>query len=147
MVANVTESLSRRKICPMNPQKAGVQLPPALASRGSAPTGVGNSQQQAGNKSGVRGIFNLRCTMLGPLDEIQTKVERVLKSKAIVLRKMNDVVYSCEDQGLRFEIIVETVQGHLHTIKFKRLEGNWWAYKKLTVAISNEFQSVEFAGQ
>ncbi|KAJ1907548.1 hypothetical protein LPJ81_000683 [Coemansia sp. IMI 209127] len=131
---------------PFTRQKAGVQLPPALASRGSAPTSVGNNQQQTGNKPGVRGIFNLRCTMLGPLDEIQNKVERVLKSKAIVLRKMNDVVYSCEDQGLRFEIIVETVQGHLHTIKFKRLEGNWWAYKKLTVAISNEFQNVGGAG-
>ncbi|KAJ2519134.1 hypothetical protein H4217_002887 [Coemansia sp. RSA 1939] len=131
---------------PFTQQKAGVQLPPALASRGSAPTGVGNSQQQPGGKSGVRGIFNLRCTMLGPLDEIQNKIEHVLKSKAIILRKMNDVVYSCEDQGLRFEIIVETVQGHLHTIKFKRLEGNWWAYKKLTVAISNELQSVEYAG-
>ncbi|KAJ1768850.1 hypothetical protein LPJ74_004542 [Coemansia sp. RSA 1843] len=138
---------SQNQVGNRNRSEPPQDLPYEPTSRGSAPTGVGNSQQQAGNKSGVRGIFNLRCTMLGPLDEIQTKVERVLKSKAIVLRKMNDVVYSCEDQGLRFEIIVETVQGHLHTIKFKRLEGNWWAYKKLTVAISNEFQSVEFAGQ
>ncbi|KAJ2354680.1 hypothetical protein IWW50_003776, partial [Coemansia erecta] len=127
-------------------QTTGAPLPAALTSRGSAPTAMSSSQQPQG-KAGVRGIFNLRCTMLGPLDEIQAKIERVLKSKAIVLRKMADVIYSCEDQGMRFEIIVETVQGHLHTIKFKRLEGNWWAYKKLTVAISNELQSVEYAGR
>ncbi|KAJ1847252.1 hypothetical protein H4S02_004391 [Coemansia sp. RSA 2611] len=122
------------------------QLPAALTSRGSAPTAMSGGQQPP-TKGGMRGIFNLRCTMMGPLDEIQAKIERVLKSKSIKLRKMADIVYSCEDETMRFEIIVETVQGHLHTIKFKRLEGNWWAYKKLTVAISNELQSFEYAGR
>ncbi|KAJ2478041.1 MAP/microtubule affinity-regulating kinase 4, partial [Coemansia sp. RSA 2131] len=131
---------------PIATQTTGAPLPAALTSRGSAPNAMSSSQQPQ-SKAGMRGIFNLRCTMLGPLDEIQAKIERVLKSKAIVLRKMADVIYSCEDQGIRFEVIVETVQGHLHTIKFKRVEGNWWAYKKLTVAISNELQSMEYSGR
>ncbi|KAJ2793818.1 hypothetical protein H4R20_006422 [Coemansia guatemalensis] len=130
-----------------NPAPAAAQLPAALTSRGSAPTAVNTNQQQPlPSKGGVRGIFNLRCTMLGPLDEVQSKIERVLKSKSIVLRKMANVIYSCEDHGLRFEIIVDTVQGQLHLIKFKRLEGNWWAYKKLSAAISSELQSIELAG-
>ncbi|KAJ2741075.1 hypothetical protein GGI20_005435 [Coemansia sp. BCRC 34301] len=138
---------------PFTQQKAGVPLPAALTSRGSAPTGVGSGQpfygqsssgNSASNKAGgVRGIFNLRCTMLGPLAEIHVKVERALKNRAIVLRKMTDVLYSCEDRGLRFEILIEHVQGHLHTIKFKRLEGSWWAYKKLTVAVTDDIQSSE----
>ncbi|KAJ2331422.1 hypothetical protein GGI00_003259, partial [Coemansia sp. RSA 2681] len=138
---------------PFTQQKAGVPLPAALTSRGSAPNGVGSGQSfygqngssnNASNKAGgVRGIFNLRCTMLGPLAEIHVKVERALKNRAIVLRKMTDVLYSCEDRGLRFEILIEHVQGHLHTIKFKRLEGSWWAYKKLTVAVTDDIQSSE----
>ncbi|KAJ2020383.1 hypothetical protein GGI06_002380, partial [Coemansia sp. S85] len=141
---------------PFTQQKSGVPLPAALTSRGSAPSGVGSGQPfngqnnsgssngSNGNKAGgVRGVFNLRCTMLGPLAEIQAKVERSLKNRAIVLRKMTEVLYSCEDRGLRFEILMEHVQGHLHTIKFKRLEGSWWAYKKLTVAITDDIQSSE----
>ncbi|KAJ2014403.1 hypothetical protein GGI14_004865 [Coemansia sp. S680] len=135
---------------PFTQQKVGVPLPAALTSRGSAPSGVGSTQPFSGqnnsnsNKAGgVRGIFNLRCTMLGPLAEIHVKVERALKSRAIVLRKMTDMLYSCEDRGLRFEILIEHVQGHLHTIKFKRLEGSWWAYKKLTVAVTDDIQSSE----
>ncbi|KAJ2850095.1 MAP/microtubule affinity-regulating kinase 4 [Coemansia brasiliensis] len=134
---------------PPVPPAAGAQLPAALTSRGSAPTGVavgpgsGSGGGSGGSKTGVRGIFNLRCTMLGPLHEIQSRIDGVLKSKAIVVRQMGDSMYSCDDQGMRFEIIVENVQGQLHTIKFKRLEGNWWAYKKLTVAISNDLQSTE----
>ncbi|KAJ2891341.1 hypothetical protein IWW38_003661, partial [Coemansia aciculifera] len=138
---------------PFTQQKAGVPLPAALTSRGSAPSGVGSGQSaygqnnggnSASNKAGgVRGIFNLRCTMLGPLAEIHVKVERALKKRAIVLRKMTEVLYSCEDRGLRFEILIEHVQGHLHTIKFKRLEGSWWAYKKLTVAVTDDIQSGE----
>ncbi|KAJ2425595.1 hypothetical protein GGF41_002359, partial [Coemansia sp. RSA 2531] len=135
---------------PFTQQKVGVPLPAALTSRGSAPSGVGSTQPFGGQNSsnsnkagGVRGIFNLRCTMLGPLAEIHVKVERALKSRAIVLRKMTDMLYSCEDRGLRFEILIEHVQGHLHTIKFKRLEGSWWAYKKLTVAVTDDIQSSE----
>ncbi|KAJ2159782.1 hypothetical protein GGF46_002778 [Coemansia sp. RSA 552] len=139
---------------PFTQQNAGAQLPAALTSRGSAPTAIGGAQHRqqqqqqqqqrpANNKGAMRGMFNLRCTMFGPLDEIQAKIEQVLKTKSIVLRKMADDIYSCEDQGLRFEVIIETIQGHLHTVKFKRLEGNWWGYKKLTVAISNELQSYE----
>ncbi|KAJ2078578.1 hypothetical protein H4R24_004383 [Coemansia sp. RSA 988] len=123
---------------------AAAQLPAALTSRGSAPTAVrANQQQPLPSKGGVRGIFNLRCTMFGPLDEVQSKIERVLKSKSIVLRKMANVIYSCEDHGMRFEIVVDTLQGQLHLIKFKRLEGNWWAYKKLSAALSSELQSIE----
>ncbi|KAJ1749059.1 MAP/microtubule affinity-regulating kinase 4 [Coemansia sp. RSA 1821] len=134
---------------PPVPPAAGAQLPAALTSRGSAPTGVaaGPAPANGGGKAGVRGIFNLRCTMLGPLHEIQGRIDGVLKNKAIVVRQMADSVYSCDDQGMRFEIIVENVQGQLHTIKFKRLEGNWWAYKKLTVAISNDLQSTEGAAR
>ncbi|KAJ2001399.1 hypothetical protein GGI04_003265 [Coemansia thaxteri] len=136
---------------PFTQHKAGVPLPAALTSRGSAPNGVGSGHipnsgsNSNGNKAGgVRGIFNLRCSMLGPLAEIHLKIERALKSRAIVLRKMTEVLYSCEDRGLRFEILVEHVQGHLHFIKFKRLEGSWWAYKKLTVAVADDLQSSEF---
>lgn len=81
--------------------------------------------------------------MLGPLGEIHANIEQALKNRAIVLRKMTDALYSCDDHGLRFEILVEHVQGHLYTIKFKRLEGGWWAYKKLTIAITESLQSTQ----
>ncbi|KAJ1723030.1 MAP/microtubule affinity-regulating kinase 4 [Coemansia erecta] len=150
-----TQSMQNNQAAPPFTQQVGAvqQLPAALTTRSSAPTGVSVGGQASpngnnGNKSNVRGIFNLRYTMLGPLDEIHAKVERVLKSKAIIVRKMADAFYSCEDQGLglSFEIFVDTVQGQLHTIRFKRVEGSWWAYKKLTVAITNDLQSLEFSG-
>ncbi|KAJ1935914.1 hypothetical protein GGF37_005814, partial [Kickxella alabastrina] len=119
---------SNQVVLPFTPQTGAVQqLPAALTSRGSAPSGMGAGQQSTntngGNKSGARGIFNLRYTMLGPLDEIHAKIEKVLKGKSIVSRKMADSFYSCEDHDLSFEIFVDTVQGQLHTIRFKRVEG------------------------
>ncbi|KAJ2236230.1 MAP/microtubule affinity-regulating kinase 4 [Coemansia sp. RSA 485] len=148
-----TQSMQNNQAAPPFTQQIGAvqQLPAALTSRSSAPTGVNAGVQNSNgganaNKSNVRGIFNLRYTMLGPLDEIHSKIESVLKSKAIVVRKMADAFYSCEDQGLSFEIFVDTVQGQLHTIRFKRVEGSWWAYKKLTVAITNDLQSMEVSG-
>ncbi|KAJ2790027.1 hypothetical protein H4R21_006600 [Coemansia helicoidea] len=121
---------------------AAAQLPPALTTRGSAPV-VGSPAGQQAHKGNVLGMFNLKCTLLGPLDEIGAKIERVLKAKSIVRCKITDVVYTCEDNGIRFEIIIDAVQGHLHTIKFKRLEGNWWAYKRLTSTLSTDLQAVE----
>ncbi|KAJ2692594.1 hypothetical protein H4R19_006125, partial [Coemansia spiralis] len=118
------------------------QLPPALTTRGSAPVVGSSAGQQPAHKASVLGMFNLKCTLLGPLDDISAKIERVLKAKSIVRCKIADIVYTCEDNGIRFEIIVDTVQGHLHTIKFKRLEGNWWAYKRLTATLSTDLQAV-----
>ncbi|KAJ2722245.1 MAP/microtubule affinity-regulating kinase 4 [Coemansia sp. Benny D115] len=148
-----TQSLQPAQQTPPFTQQTGAvqQLPAALMSRGSAPSGVGmgsgnqanGNNNNGNNKTAVRGIFNLRYTMLGPIGEIHAKIERVLKSKSIEVCKMADRFYSCKDQGLSFEIFVDTVQGHLHTIRFKRVEGSWWVYKKLTFAITNELQGLE----
>ncbi|KAJ2072857.1 hypothetical protein GGH13_002400 [Coemansia sp. S155-1] len=128
-------------------QPVSVPLPAVVISPGLKINSVGPRQlfngpnnDNSNETSGVRGIFNLRCTLPGPLAKIYEIVECALKNRAIVLHRTTDVRYNCEYQGLRFEIIIEHAEGHLHTIKFKRLEGNWWTYKKLTVALTDDFQ-------
>lgn len=93
-------------------------FPAVLTSQGSASHGVSPSQplnnlnnDSVNKASGMYGIFKLRCTMFGTLAEICVKVESALNNRDVALRKMTDVLYNCEYQGLRFEIVIKHVQG------------------------------------
>ncbi|KAJ1948762.1 hypothetical protein FBU59_001444, partial [Linderina macrospora] len=136
---------------PTSSSGGGPQLPPALTTRASTShsmSGNGN----APTKSNVKGLFNLRFTMLGPLDEIRYRLETVMKNKLILYRQTGPCIYVCEyspmQQGktkdkMRFDILVEAVQGQLHTVKLKRYSGNWFEYKKLAQLLNNEAHSVQ----
>ncbi|KAJ1956440.1 hypothetical protein EC988_001351 [Linderina pennispora] len=129
----------------------GPQLPPALTTRVSTSHSM-SSNGSAPAKSNVKGLFNLRFTMLGPLDEIRHRLETVMKNKLILYRQTGPCIYVCEyspvQQGkskdkMRFDVLIEAVQGQLHTVKMKRYSGNWFDYKKLVVALNTEALNVQ----
>ncbi|PVV02324.1 hypothetical protein BB560_003226 [Smittium megazygosporum] len=106
-----------------------------------------------GSSAPISGIFTIKTTLVKPLPEIHSDLDRIFKENSILYRQLSEYFYYCEHYPAgtntgkgnsheasphRFEIHITGTHGNIHTIKFKRVKGSWWAHKKLSQKLIRE---------